>query len=178
MQHLLGSVGQKGKICYDKSKNPISVSTYFHAQLDDLETTLLRGKEAGNRMIIAHYVSHAIKMARAQFQLNRLACDSEKDISAEHIPNIGHLSGTLDFAIGIVEGNGPLGGSSFLTADFQDGIMRGRNGGKWQNMNVPYIVILEAKRASTVTKRESEAELLGQLRVLMAKQYLPSDAYV
>lgn len=53
--------------------------------------------------------------------------------------------------------------------------MRGRNGGKWQNMTVPYIVILEVKRASTASKRELEAELFGQLRVLMAKQYLSSD---
>jgi hypothetical protein len=109
---LLGPVGQKGRICYDKSKNPISVSPYFHAQLDDLETTILRGKEAGNRVIIAHYISHAIKMARQQFHLNRLACDSEKDVSAEHIPNVGYLSGILDFVIGIVEGNGALGISS------------------------------------------------------------------
>lgn len=73
---------------------------------------MLRGKEAGNRVIIAHYISHAIKMARQQFHLNRLACDLEKDVSVEHIPNVGYLSGTLDFAIGIVEGNGPLGTSS------------------------------------------------------------------
>ena len=80
--------------------------------MDDLETTILRGKEAGNRVIIAHYISHAIKMARRQFHLSRLACDSEKDVSVEDIPNIGCISGTLDFAIGIIEGNGPLGSFS------------------------------------------------------------------
>lgn len=53
--------------------------------------------------------------------------------------------------------------------------MRGRNGGKWLNMNIPHVVILEEKRSSTLSKRESEAELLGQLRVLMAKQYLLFD---
>jgi hypothetical protein len=106
----LGPASQKGKICYDKTKNPISLSPYFHAQLDDIEMILLRGKEAG-RVIIAHYISHAIKMARQQFQLDRFACNSEKGASAQHIPNIGYLSGTLDFAIGIVAQNDPLGSS-------------------------------------------------------------------
>jgi hypothetical protein len=53
--------------------------------------------------------------------------------------------------------------------------MRGRNGGIWYELNTPYLVILEAKKSTTVAKRESEAELLGQIRVLMAKQYLNSD---
>jgi hypothetical protein len=82
--------------------------------LDDPETTLLKGKGAGNRVIIAHYICHAIKIAKQQFHLNRLVCDLEKEVSAEFIPNIGYLSGTLDFAIGVVEGIGPMGTSSYF----------------------------------------------------------------
>jgi hypothetical protein len=39
-------------------------------------------------------------------------------------------------------------------------------------MDFPYLIVCEAKKASTVGKRESEAEILGQLRVLMLKQYV------
>ena len=51
-------------------------------------------------------------------------------------------------------------------------MMRGRNGGIWYKLNAPYLVILGAKKSTTVAKHESEAELMGQLRVLMLKQYL------
>ena len=47
--------------------------------------------------------------------------------------------------------------------------MRGRSGGIWYELDMPYLVILEAKKSTTMAKRESEAELLGQVRVLMAK---------
>ena len=53
--------------------------------------------------------------------------------------------------------------------------MRGRSGGIWYKLNTPYLVILVAKKSTTVANRESDAELLGQIRVLMAKQYLHSD---
>ena len=52
--------------------------------------------------------------------------------------------------------------------------MRGRNGGIWCELDMLYLVILDAKKLTTM-KRESEAELLGQVRVLMAKQHLHSD---
>jgi hypothetical protein len=51
-------------------------------------------------------------------------------------------------------------------------MMRGRDGGIWYKLNAPYLVILEAKKSATTTRRESEAELMGQLRVLMLKQYV------
>lgn len=51
-------------------------------------------------------------------------------------------------------------------------MMRGKNGGIWYKLNAPYLVVLEAKKSTTITKRESEAELMGQLRVLMLKQYV------
>lgn len=111
IQFLLRPVGRKGIIQYDETKNPITVPTYFHSQLEDFDRSLLRGKEAGNRVIIAHYISHAIKIAKKQFQLNKLVYDLEKEVTAEHIPNIGYLSGTLDFVIGLVEGDGSLGSS-------------------------------------------------------------------
>jgi hypothetical protein len=50
-------------------------------------------------------------------------------------------------------------------------MMRGKNGGIWYKLNAPYLVVLEAKKSTTITKRELEAELMGQLRVLMLKQY-------
>lgn len=51
-------------------------------------------------------------------------------------------------------------------------MLEGRNAGTVYRMNTPYLIVCEAKKSSTVGKRESEAELLGQLRVLMIKQYV------
>jgi hypothetical protein len=53
--------------------------------------------------------------------------------------------------------------------------MRGHIGGVWYELDTPYLVILEAKKFTTVSQRDSDAELLGQIRVLMAKKYLHSD---
>jgi hypothetical protein len=41
-------------------------------------------------------------------------------------------------------------------------------------LNEPTFIVLEAKKHTTVDKVESDAELLGQLRVLMSKQYITS----
>jgi hypothetical protein len=111
----MGPGGYVGRICYDNSRNPINLPPYFHSQLDDFETTLTRDKEAGNRVIIAHYLTHAIKIARQQYKLNRIVCSSEVEVSGEQIPNVGHLSGTLDFVVGTIKGRGGLGSSDFIS---------------------------------------------------------------
>jgi hypothetical protein len=49
--------------------------------------------------------------------------------------------------------------------------MRGQEGARLYMLDVPYLVVVEAKRSTTLGATESEAELLGQLRVLMMKQY-------
>lgn len=105
----MGPGGNVGKICYDNSQNPINPPDFFLTQLDILETTLTRDKEAGNRVIIAHYLTHAIKLARIEFDLKRLACSSEVDVPAEQIPDVGYLSGTLDFVIATIKGQGRVG---------------------------------------------------------------------
>ena len=51
-------------------------------------------------------------------------------------------------------------------------MLEGRNAGAVYRMDFPYLIVCEAKKSSTVGRRESEAELLGQLRVLMLKQYV------
>ena len=108
----MGPGGYIGRICYDSYRNPLNIPQYFHSQLDDFETTLTRDKEAGNRIIIAYYLSHAIKIARQQYQTSRIACSLEVEVSAEEIPNVGYLSGTLDFAVATVKGRGGLGNSN------------------------------------------------------------------
>jgi hypothetical protein len=109
IEFLLGPGGNVGRICYDNSRNPINPPEFFLPQLDILETTLTRDKEAGNRVIIAHYLTHAIKLARKEFNLQRLACSSEVDVPAEQIPDVGYLSGTLDFVIATIKGQGRVG---------------------------------------------------------------------
>ena len=105
----MGPGGYVGEIRYDPTKFPINPMNFFLPQLDLLETTLTRDKEVGNRVLIAHYLCHSIKLCRRDFGLPRLACASEVDVSAEEIPDIGFLSGTLDFAIAKVKGHGRIG---------------------------------------------------------------------
>ena len=109
IKYLMGPGGYVGRICYDNSRNPINAPDFFLRQLDILETTLTRDKETGNKVVIAHYLTHAIKLARKEFDLNRLACSSEVDVPAEQIPGIGYLSGTLDFVIATIKGQGRVG---------------------------------------------------------------------
>ena len=56
--------GYIDRICYDNSRNPINLPQYFDSQLDDFEMTLTEDKEVDNRVIIIHYLSHVIKIAR------------------------------------------------------------------------------------------------------------------
>jgi hypothetical protein len=51
--------------------------------------------------------------------------------------------------------------------------MKGNEGGVWVDYESPYVVICEVNKHSTLRKREAEAELFRQLRVLMLKQYSP-----
>ena len=48
-------------------------------------------------------------------------------------------------------------------------MLEGRNAGTVYRMDYPYLIVCEANKSSTVSRRELEAELLGQLRVLMLK---------
>ena len=95
---------------------------YFHFQLRDLTITATRTKEAGARLIIGHYIAHAVLLGRLEFGLNRLVFDSEVDVEAVEVPRLGWLTGTLDFATAVVAGSGDIGlshhvnDSDFLSA--------------------------------------------------------------
>jgi len=80
---------------------------YFDAQLKDLTVTVSRDKGAG--LLIGHYLVDAVLLARSQFGLHRLVVSSEVEVEPEEIPNLGYLSGNLDFATCVVTGAGKLG---------------------------------------------------------------------
>jgi hypothetical protein len=82
---------------------------YFHTQLRDLTITATREKEAGARLLIGHYMCHAVLLARREFGLHRLALHSEVEIDAVEVPKLGWLTGTLDFATSLVMGDGSIG---------------------------------------------------------------------
>lgn len=82
---------------------------YFHAQLRDLTITATRDKEAGSRLLIGHYICHAVLLARREFGLHRLVLNIEVEVEAVEVPNLGWLTGTLDFATSLVAGEGDLG---------------------------------------------------------------------
>ena len=70
---------------------------------------ITRDKEAGNRVIIAHFLITAIKIARQEFNMPRLALHSEVDVKGETIPEVGLIHGILDFVAASVTGQGSFG---------------------------------------------------------------------
>jgi hypothetical protein len=101
--------GIGGAIHYNPSMFSVTPPGYFHDQLYDLTTSATRDKEAGARLLIGHYLCHAVKLARQLFNLPRLVFHSEVDIEPQHVGDIGWLSGILDFAVSNVKGDGEIG---------------------------------------------------------------------
>jgi hypothetical protein len=77
--------------------------------LRDAMAIMTRDKEAGNRVIIAEFLIAAIKIARQEFNMPRLALHSEVDVKGETIPEVGFIHGVLDFVAAQVTGEGSLG---------------------------------------------------------------------
>jgi hypothetical protein len=55
--------------------------------------------------------------------------------------------------------------------------MRGPHGTQDLYVDPPLLVIMEAKKGTTVEKTESQTELFGQLRVLMAKECVQTSIF-
>jgi hypothetical protein len=106
---LLGPGGYAGRVVFDSSRIPINPPQHFHDQLQVLELTLTREKEAANRIIIAHFICHAIMLTRHQFGAERVVCASDLEVPGELISNVGFVLGTLDFAIVKLKGRGKIG---------------------------------------------------------------------
>ena len=96
-------------IKFDSSLFSVIPPDYFDEQLRDLTVTISRDKEAGARLLIGHYLCHAVLLARKHFALSRLVVASEIDVEPEEVPHMGWLSGILDFATFWVPGSGELG---------------------------------------------------------------------
>jgi hypothetical protein len=108
-KYVMGPGGHVGRICCDNCRNRINSPDFFLPQLDIFETTLTRDKEIDNRVIIAHYLTHAVKLARKEFGLNRLVCSYEIEAPEEQIPDIGYLASTLDLVIATMTGKRRVG---------------------------------------------------------------------
>jgi hypothetical protein len=119
--YLLVPGGAVGSINYDKTRNPIVVEDKFFTTLQDLIPIVDRTAEGGCRVIIAFYLVSAIKLVRKMFELPRLLLSSERALSAEYIPELGNLSGVLDFSVATVKGEQrkPLGTFPFLSFFFR-----------------------------------------------------------
>jgi hypothetical protein len=113
-----------GTIVFEKARFQASPPDYFILQLHDLLGTGLRDKDANVRLLIGHYLSHAVKEARRQFQMPRIAFASELDVPGEIIDNVGIVSGTLDFVCANVAGKGSLG--TFLQRSTNERWVNGR----------------------------------------------------
>ena len=59
----LAPSGTLGEIRYKSTKNPIVVANYLFPQLLDFLSIISGEKENGCRVIVAHYMTHAVKIA-------------------------------------------------------------------------------------------------------------------
>lgn len=144
--------------------------TYFLLQLNDLLTCVTRDKEIGARTIITHFLSHAVINARTMFNLPRLAFHQEVEVTPEEIPNIGSVSGLLEFCTATIKGQGVLGMPTWLVLRLIVGEeMFGSLGAVDLEIDDPILAVVEAKQSETMTKSSPKAELLGQIRVLSQK---------
>ena len=98
-------------MAYDAAHFSVTPPAYFHDQLRDYSLNFARDKEAGTRLIISHYVSHAVTQAKAYFDLPNLVSFPEYHVGPEDIPNVGWIHGNLDFAISsvVLDKNDSLG---------------------------------------------------------------------
>lgn len=162
--------GTRGIIVFDSTKFSILPKSYFIPQLNDLLSTVTRDKGAAPRVIIAHYLCHAVLIARQLFDMRRLAYHHEYPVGAENVPGIGFLSENLDFMSARIKGEGPLGILSMhVSRLIEDDEMLIPHGGEDYIVEEPILAVFEAKHASTLDSPNSKAELLGQLRVLPQK---------
>jgi hypothetical protein len=153
----------------------LSIPQTGFIQLDLLIDTATRDKEANVRLIIGHYLSHAVSLARTHLQLPRLTFHSDLDITGEFAPNVGILSGTVDFVCATIQGEGGLGMSFSLVHQLMKGeLMAGADRAVDFILDTPYLVILEANKSDTLPLSSSKAGLLGQVRVLLQKLYTSS----
>ena len=81
----------RGKIKFDSSKFTPKPHDYFHYQLDDLTASATRDKQAVSRLLIGHYLCHALKLSRDLFQMPRLVFHSEVDIELRDVGELGWL---------------------------------------------------------------------------------------
>ena len=166
-----------GKIVVDTIINKISSSEYFYLQLDDILSTCARDKEVAIRLIIAHFLVHAVLFARVKFHMLRLVLYQEVPINEQIISSIEYLSEDLDFVSAIIRDIGDLStlfDHPKLTLDDE---MEESNGGRFFSLNEPFLVVIETKQSSTINPISSFAELLGQIRILMAKGFVTVSSY-
>ena len=119
LQHLY-SGGVSGSIVFNPSHFPVNPPDWFHLQLDLLIDTATRDKGANVLLLIGHYLSHAVSLARIHLQLPRLTFHSELDIAGELVPKVGFLSGTVDFVCATLQGVGGLGSVLFTCASINE----------------------------------------------------------
>ena len=73
---------------YDSSCFSVSPSPYFHEPLRDYSLSFARDKQAGTRLLISHYISHAIIQVKTHFNLSNIVSFPEYHIGPEEIPNM------------------------------------------------------------------------------------------
>jgi len=112
---LIGRKGHVGNVLFNVSGyESIMPPPWFYSQLDIIETCFSREKEAGCRLIIAHYIGHAIHLAKRLTAGGRIVCSSEVEIPAESIEPLGMLSGVCDFIVGAAAGESNFGNTAIF----------------------------------------------------------------
>ena len=98
---------------------------------------------------------NAVDAARIRYHKN-IALFAEVPVEHPNLPGVGHISGNLDFLASTVAGDEDM-----------------REDGEYALPDQPHFIVVEAKKAVTLSQHSSKAQLLAELLTL---QYL--DAYV
>ena len=88
-----------GIIKYNKDIFVAECAEYFDSQLRDLNLVFSRDKEAGTKIVIGHYICHAVKVAKKIAESPNIVAFTEYGLSPCEIPNVGYVHGNLDYAV-------------------------------------------------------------------------------
>jgi hypothetical protein len=93
-----------GSVIFNPELLDVAPREYFSTLLFDLLSTVSIEKEAGTRLTIGVFLSQAVLCARELFGIPGLMLFPETEIPPEIVPNIGVLSGVVDYATAVVKG--------------------------------------------------------------------------
>ena len=120
--------------------NISKVEIFYYHQADEQT-------ESECRLNIGLYLPNAVYLARRYLDAGEIALFSEVSFEHEDLSGIGRIEGNLDYLTSTYAGAKDIGGKLNLCARLQN----------------PYLLVVEAKTGSTISKDASLYQLIAQL---------------